>query len=221
MLNNPVISYYRSLARNYKLAKQARGVFISPDAFVENSSLSDYVKVYPRAFLLNAKVGAYSYVGQDTSLKFIEVGKFCSIGPNVKTGLGIHPTKLVSTHPIFYSNMKQCGWALRTESIFDEQPLTTVGNDVWIGAGAILMDGISVNDGAIIGAGAVVTRDVPPYAIVGGIPAREIAFRAAPEEVAVLRRLAWWDWPPDRLAANVDSFNQSIADFIQHAEAMK
>jgi acetyltransferase-like isoleucine patch superfamily enzyme len=217
LLNNPVISYYRNYARNCRLAGHARGAVISPDAFMENATLSDYVKIHSRAFILNAKIGTCSYVGHDTSLKFIEIGKFCSIGPHVKTGLGVHPTELVSTHPIFYSNMGQCGLVLRARSIFDEQRLTVVGNDVWIGAGAILIDGVTVNDGAIVGAGAVVTSDVPPYAIVGGCPAKIIRYRASPEEVAAMRRLAWWDWPSDKLAQRVESFNQSIADFIRHS----
>jgi carbonic anhydrase/acetyltransferase-like protein (isoleucine patch superfamily) len=98
----------------------------------------------------------------------------------------------VSTSPFFYTSDKS-----NTDlHYFEVNRLTTIGNDVWIGSRAILIDGVTIGDGAIVGAGAVVTKDVPPYAIVGGIPARIIKYRFEPEEISFLSKLRWWDKDP-------------------------
>lgn len=214
LVNNPVVAHYKNLVRNRSLEKQGRGIKVDGLAVVTSSELADYVRIGPRVLISDSEIGAYSYVAKDSHLNFIVVGKFCSVGPHVKCGFGRHPTNLVSTHPIFYSSLGQCGMVFGAQSAFEEQRQTKVGNDVWIGAGAMLMDGVVVNDGAIVAAGAVVTEDVPPYAIVGGVPARLIRFRAEPLEIDALRRQAWWDWPEEKLRAEIDHFNGSIPDFL-------
>jgi phosphonate metabolism protein (transferase hexapeptide repeat family) len=88
----------------------------------------------------------------------------------------------------------------------------TLGNDVWIGHGAILLPGVSVGTGAAIGAGAVVSKDVPPFAIVVGVPGRVLRYRFAPEIIAALERIAWWDWPHERLAEGLQDFRRMSAD---------
>jgi hypothetical protein len=88
----------------------------------------------------------------------------------------------------------------------------TLGHDVWIGHGAILLPGVSVGNGAAIGAGAVVSKDVPPFAIVVGVPGRVLRYRFAPETIAALERIAWWDWPHDRLGAGMVDFRGMAAE---------
>lgn len=149
------------------------------------------------------KMGEGSYAGKGFHVthKHTTVGKFCSIGKNVFLGTGQHPTHLLSTHPCLY---RECHYGPNLKPEFRSQTAPTapcvVGHDVWIGLNAIIMDGITVGSGAIVAAGAVVTRDVPPYAIVGGIPAKVIKYRFSPEIIEALLELRWWDlpWKPGR-----------------------
>lgn len=141
-----------------------------------------------------SKIGRHTYVAENARIVRVEIGAFCSIGPNVIIGgLGTHPTKWISTHPVFYSTLKQSGKTFVTINSFDELQLNKIGNDVWIGARALILDGVSIGDGAIIAAGSVVTKDVSPYAIVGGVPAKIIRFRFSEEVIARLLEWQWWN----------------------------
>ena len=124
-----------------------------------------------------------------------DIGRYCSIASEVCTISGRHPTSVwVSTSPVFFSNECQCGTSYTSEKLFDESsPKTTIGNDVWIGARATILSGIKIGDGAIIAAGAVVTKDVEPYTIVGGVPAKPIKKRFTDEQIHALMKLKWWD----------------------------
>lgn len=128
-----------------------------------------------------------------------EVGFFVSIGPKTEVIHGTHPTDLVSTCPVFYSPKKQCGISFTDKTLFREfkyasgsKKSVVIGNDVWIGYGARILEGITVNDGAIISANAMVTKDVEPFAIVGGVPAKTIKYRFSDEEIELLEKFRWW-----------------------------
>jgi len=136
-----------------------------------------------------------------------DVGAFCSIGPEVLIGgFGKHPTNWISTHPAFYSPLKQAGFTFSTESKFRELERTEIGNDVWIGARAMILDGVKIGNGAIVAAGAVVARDVSPYSIVGGVPAKEIRKRFGDDVIASLKGMEWWNLSLDDLAGLSDKF---------------
>jgi len=214
VFSNPVVAHYRNLARNRRLERQGRGIAIDDLAVVVNSNLADCVKIGPRAMVADSAIGMYSYVAKDARVNLTRIGKFCSVGPHVKSGFGLHPVDRVSTHPVFYSDRGQCGATFGGGVAFDEQRATTVGNDVWLGAGALLMDGVTIGNGAIVAAGAVVCHDVPAYSIVGGVPAKLIRLRATPVEIEALQRLAWWDWPEERLRKAVGAFGGPIPDFL-------
>lgn len=125
---------------------------------------------------LNVSLGLCSYVAANCFLKNTVVGRYSSIGENVITISGTHPTDFVSTHPAFYSTLNPSGITYCKEQLFDEfnyidsskKIAVSIGNDVWIGSYVKILEGVCIGDGAIIAAGAVVTKDVPPYAIVGG-----------------------------------------------------
>ena len=145
-------------------------------------------------------LGRHSYVGKGfiCAHKQTSVGAFCSIGRNVALGPSQHPITWLSTSPFSYrggkkivDNQKMLNWSY--------EPVVC-GNDVWIGNNAIINDGVKIADGAIVGANAVVTHDVPAYAIVVGCPARIIKYRFSQDVIEQLLDLKWWDLPDEQIA---------------------
>lgn len=158
-----------------------------------------YIKIRTR----KCKVGFDTYVGKglEVANKKTTIGKYCSIARFVCIGTGQHPTDLLSTHPMLYKDMPY-GPNLPPEcrcKYDDENPPCHIGNDVWIGRGAVIMDGLTVGDGAIVATSAIVTKDVPPYAIVGGVPAKLIRYRFPPDIIEALLELRWWDLPIEKI----------------------
>jgi acetyltransferase-like isoleucine patch superfamily enzyme len=187
------------LFRRRKLASSLPGFWASVRSYATPDCVfSGYNRIYRRAFLRSSKVGNMSYIAEGTNIGFTNIGAFCSIGPNVSLGgLGWHPTDRLSTHPAFYSSRLQAGttFVAPSNELYKDKELqhTEVGNDVWIGAGCIVLDGVTIGDGAIIAAGAVVTKDVPPYAIVGGVPAQIIRYRFDINTITALLKWRWWE----------------------------
>mgnify|MGYP005952801053 FL=1 len=133
------------------------------------------------------------------------IGKFCSIACGAKFifNSANHTLSSLSTYPfpLFFEE-----WGLEKKDVasaWDNKGDIVVGNDVWIGYEAVILAGVKIGDGAVIGARAVVTKDVPPYTIVGGVPAKEIRKRFPEETVAALLEMRWWDWPRERIAENI------------------
>lgn len=135
------------------------------------------------------------------------IGKFCSIACGVKFlfNSANHMLSSLSTYPfpIFFEE-----WGLDGKNVanaWDNKGDIIIGNDVWIGYEAIILAGVAVGDGAVIGARAVVTKDVPPYTIVGGVPAKAIRKRFPEETISALLEIKWWDWPQKQIAQNIDA----------------
>lgn len=172
-------------------------------ARIAGSHLEVGVAVHEATNLCDVKIGKYTYIARETAINKVAIGRFCSIGPRCLMGTGEHPVNRVSTSPVFYSNLDQAGGSFAnhfdSNSSFAERRLITLGHDVWIGAHVFLRDGIKIGNGAIVGAGAVVIRDVPAYEVVGGVPARKIRVRFPSEVVEQIESIAWWDWPDDTL----------------------
>jgi acetyltransferase-like isoleucine patch superfamily enzyme len=163
-------------------------------ATIKQTQIGYCTKFYDHAYVYNCTVGDFSYIGRHSVVSNCSIGKFCSIGPEFKCGIGRHPSqKFVSTSPVFYSNAGQLPLSFVTENYFDEYARVVIGNDVWIGSNVIVIDGVVIGDGAIIASGAVVTKDVEPYSIVGGIPAKHIRYRFTPEQISFLSDFKWWD----------------------------
>lgn len=176
-----------------------------------NSYLGDHARVDNFSLLEHSSIGDFSYIGTEVRLNYTSVGKFCSLGPGISAGLGVHPvTKFVSSSNWFYSNNPDH----EVLPFFEEYKKTTIGNDVWIGAKAVIIDGVTIGNGAVIGAGAVVTKDVPPYAVAVGVPARVIKYRFSPEEISFLQDIKWWDRDKKWIMKNKHLFND-IQEFLK------
>ena len=144
------------------------------------------------------------------------IGSYCSIAHEVELMLGgQHRPDWVTTHPLpaFEPSLADvAGYPLSRGGI-------AIGNDVWLGRSAVVMSGVTIGNGAVVAARAVVTKDVPPYAIVGGMPAKVIRYRFDPATIAALERIAWWDWPQRIVAAGRLMLSDNIAAFIAAVDA--
>ena len=173
---------------NMKKLKKSVSLFAFWD---KDTELSNCVYLGFSARLHNCKVGKYTRIKPGCVLKNVIIGNYCSFANDVMIGLGQHPTKFLSTNSIFYKRGITGKFARHID--FEEEKTTYVGNDVWIGNGAVIMDGVHIGDGAIVGSRAVVTKDVPPYAIVGGIPAKIIKYRFSEEIIHAIENTKWWN----------------------------
>lgn len=173
---------------------------------VKNTVLGEYCTLYEHSQIRNSRIGSFTYVQRNANIYNTTIGKFCSIGPNIITCPGKHPTNLISTSPVFFSTQKQCQITFTLNEFFKECGKVDIGNDVWIGANVIILEGVKIGDGAIIAAGAVVTKDIPSYAIVGGIPAKIIKMRFDEELICKLLNLKWWDKDIEWIKKNAQNF---------------
>lgn len=184
---------------------------ILTESKVMNCNLGNFIKIRANNSLINVTIGDYSYTSHRTTVHNATIGKFCSIGPDVKIGLGIHPTNFISTHPLFYSKQGACAISIRMDSSFIEHQNIEIGNDVWIGANVCINDGVKIGNGVIIAAGAVVTKDIPDYSIVGGVPAKLIKMRFDPETIQSLLKNKWWDNDLSILKKNINLFEGEVS----------
>lgn len=177
-----------------------------------------YNRVCRNTFLSRSYLQYGTYIGKSCNIVSSKIGKYSCIGPYVRTTSGAHPLCFVSMHPAFYSTRGQAGFTYVNKQKFseniDRSYHTIIGNDVWIGDSALLLEGIKIGDGAVVAAGAVVTKDVPPYAVVAGIPAKIIRYRFKEDEIESLLKIKWWDQSADWLKMHADSF-ENIDSFIR------
>jgi acetyltransferase-like isoleucine patch superfamily enzyme len=162
------------------------------------------------------EIGDHTYgkpVVRESGRAPLTIGKFCSIGDNVTLILGNHRIDAVSTYP-FKTLSAYWPNGARVSSDHDSHGPITIGNDVWIGEGAIIVSGTTIGDGAVIAAGAVVSGDVEPYAVVAGVPARPVQKRFTDQQIRSLLALQWWNWPDERIDALLPLMAEDVDFFL-------
>lgn len=175
-----------------RILKKSRG------SAVADSRIDPTSKIESGSTVVRCVFARHSFCGYDCALVDCEVGPFVSIASHVSAGGARHPIEYVSTSPVFLSHRDSVATKL-ARHVYDPRAKTVIGADVWIGEGALIKGGVTIGPGAVVGMGSVVTKDVEPYAIVAGNPARLLRMRFSPQVAQALLKMAWWDRPDDEL----------------------
>jgi phosphonate metabolism protein (transferase hexapeptide repeat family) len=188
--------------------KITRTPVIHTTAQIRDAKIGNYVEIHEYVNVRDSTVGDYSYLQEYVGLLNTDLGRFCAVAAMTRMGAPNHPYTRVTQHRLTYTPEYYWPEKQRDAAFFADRGVdrVVVGNDVWFGHGATVLPGVTIGDGAVIAAGAVVTKDVAPYTIVGGVPARQIKRRFDQRSADRLQKLAWWNWDDDRIAGAVDDF---------------
>lgn len=192
------------------MADQSLGLepAVDPSARVVECRLGRYTEVGARTRLTETVLDDYSYIGPDGEVIYTTIGKFCSIAAGVRLNPGNHPMERATQAHFTYRASAYWPEEADEAAFFDRRRASPVviGHDAWIGHGVVVLPGRRIGTGAVVGAGAIVTRDVAPYTIVVGNPARPVRRRFSEAVAERLERLAWWDWDHARLRRALPEF---------------
>jgi len=191
---------------------------IDPTAIVRDSEFGRYTEIGARTKFVESTLGDYSYIASDSDVIYTEIGKFCSIAAMTRINPGNHPMHRATQSHFTYRASAYFEGEQDEEEFFNwrRSSPVTIGHDVWIGHGAIVLAGRTIGNGSVIAAGAVVAKDIEPYSIVGGSPARLIRQRFSDGVIADLENLAWWDWDHMKLHSALPDFRDlHAAEFVR------
>lgn len=193
---------------------------IEKKCVIRNVTMEGYNRIGANSRVFLTDMGYGSGISKDSFIDGVKIGRYSTLAPDVKIVTGQHPTRdIVSIHPAFYSNRGQMGFTYVKKNIYkemkyvDDKYKVIVGNDVWIGSYVRILEGVTIHDGAVVAAGSVVTKDIPPYAIVGGVPARIIRYRFKEDEIEKLLKMKWWEKGEKWLKNHAKDFS-NIHDFL-------
>jgi phosphonate metabolism protein (transferase hexapeptide repeat family) len=195
---------------------------IHPDARVVRSTLGRFTEIAEGSHILESTIGDYSYTARFADVAYSRLGKFANVAAFTRINPGEHPHHRASLHHFMYRSSYYWPEEADEAHVFDWRRSRSViiGNDTWVGHGAVIMKGVTVGDGAVVASNAVVTKDVPPYAIVGGLPAKFIKWRHPPAVAERLQALAWWDWGHEELRQALPDFRALSAEaFLERYES--
>lgn len=215
----PFLMSLRSSLSNYsvRIRNFGKHVCICSKCELSDVEFGPYVYVAHHAQIGNSTIGARSSIGRYSKLRRVNMGKYCSVSWDVTIGAAAHALDHVSTHMFWH--LEQFGIS-DTTSVSELEDPVIVGNDVWLGCCSVIKSGVSIGNGAVVGANAFVDKDVPPYAIVAGSPARVLRYRFSEDVCDVLQRLAWWDWDDEYLRDHLELFQQSLPESISKNELL-
>ncbi len=186
---------------------------IHPDCSVTDSTFGAYVEIGAGTRVANSEIGDYSYCDRTCDIANATIGKFANIASFTRIGATDHPMQKASQHHFLYRSASywddaedDAGWFAHRASRKAE-----IGHDTWLGHASIIKPEVTIGNGAIVAAGAVVTKDVPPFAIVAGVPAVPVRARFSSDIVDRLMALAWWDWTHTQLRTALTDFRTLAA----------
>ncbi|MBC7133934.1 Chloramphenicol acetyltransferase [Pseudoruegeria aquimaris] len=200
---------------------RAEAPFIHPDCEITDSRFGAFVEIGRGSRIAHSRIGDYSYCDRYADIANAEIGKFANIAAFSRIGATDHPLETASLHHFLYRSHDYWDDAERDEAFFARRRarIARIGHDTWIGAGAMVKPEVTLGHGAVVAAGAVVTRDVAPYTIVAGTPAKKLRDRQPPQIAERLMALAWWDWDHARLRAALEDFRSLKAEaFLEKYE---
>jgi virginiamycin A acetyltransferase len=202
--------------RNYMRLKNPTCT-INADTLARQVTLEDHVTLEKGSYIGAKKIGRYSFIGLNSYVdKSTEsIGRFCSIAMSAKISMKNHPMDWISSHPFTYH--KSYGFVhdnFTIPGLTDKK--TKIGHDVWIGTNVTILAGVTIGNGAILGANSLVTKDVEPYSIVSGSPAQHIRFRFDPDTVRRINDSAWWNWEDEQLKKNLNLF-RDVSAFVSRS----
>jgi len=192
-----------------KILKKIRG------SAIRNSSIHKTSKIEPGSQFINSKMGKHSFCGYDCDISNTEIGSFCSIANNVIIGGGMHPVDWVGTSPAFYEGRDSIKAKFSNHKRKNVKK-TIIQHDVWIGQSVIIKQGVIIGTGAVIGMGSIVTKDVPPYSIYAGNPAKFIKQRFDSDISEKLLKIEWWNFHEKKLLELTRYFKDPVK-FIKEA----
>ncbi|UWR31013.1 chloramphenicol acetyltransferase [Sulfitobacter sp. W002] len=193
---------------------KADAPFLHPDCEVTDTQFGRYVEIGRATRLAHSEIGDYSYCDRWCDIANTQVGKFSNIAASVRIGATDHPMEKASLHHFHYRAGDYFDGAEDDADWFAlrRSRRTVIGHDTWLGHGAQVRPEVTIGHGAVVAGGAIVTRDVAPYMIVAGIPAKPLRCRFSESIAARMEELAWWDWPHDRLQASLKDFQTLPAE---------
>jgi phosphonate metabolism protein (transferase hexapeptide repeat family) len=189
---------------------------IHKSSLLQDVECGQFTEIGERVVLRDVKLGDFSYIERHSEAIYADIGKFCSIAANVRINALEHPMERLTTHKLSYRPNEYFFFhgVDQTFRAHRQSKRVIIENDVWIGHGAVIMPGIAIGNGAVIGANAVVTRDVEPYAVHAGVPAKFLKWRFPQGVRERLRALNWWNWPLEKLAEAIPDIQSMSIEIL-------
>lgn len=197
-------NHFKKILAITKLSKKHPSCKFDLTAQILDCDFEKNIRIFENTKMVNAQVGAYSYIQTQGRIFNCQIGKFCSIAASVSIAPGIHDMNFVTTHPSLAQKTTPLPKVYARKDNLITSKKVTIGHDVWIGEKVVILDGVNIGNGAVIASGAIVNKDVEPYSVVGGVPAKHIKYRFDSETIAILQQSQWWNFSGEWFEKNYE-----------------